>query len=139
LLATIGERTLTFSGERHLVEAAKPQNAGVVDEDIESAQGGDGLVDRGFDGGDIGAVGLDRHGFPSRGLDGVDDLRGAICGLFVSDGDIGAFRGERSCDGRADTPACARHQGPFSCQRHDLLLFCIDRHRISGILIARVK
>ena len=116
-------------GERDVLEFAQSKNACIVDEDVEPAQFGDSLLDRGLNGGDVRAVRLDRHGSAPHRLDGADDLRGTLRGLLVGDRHIRAFGGKRLCDRCANTSACARHQSPFSRQRHRNLHFCSDRHR----------
>ena len=58
-------------GERDVLEFADPENPRIVDEDVEPAQRGDRLLDRSLNGGDVRAVGLDRHGLAPLRLDGA--------------------------------------------------------------------
>lgn len=45
--------------QRDVLDVRQPEDPRIVDEDVEPAQLGDRLLDRGLDGGDICAIGLD--------------------------------------------------------------------------------
>ena len=81
--------------------------------------------------GGIGAVGPDRHGLAPLCLDGADNFSGTFRGFFIGDRDIRAFGGQRCCDRRAEAPAGAGYQRPFSRQCHGRLHFCSDRYRMT--------
>ena len=71
--------------ERDVLEFAQSKNPRIVDEDVEAAKLGDRLRDRSLNGGDVGAVGLDRHGFAPLRLYASDDFRRTLRRLLVSD------------------------------------------------------
>jgi hypothetical protein len=86
----------------HILEADIAQDAGIVDEDIDAAEGVDGCLDDGFPVLDRVVVG-DR--FAACGADGVDDfvcrLRAGVswCSFIVSE----------ACETRG-MPQCGKHQ-----------------------------
>ena len=108
LLADLGERGVADDG-------------GVVDQDVETAQGGDRLLHRPLHRRHVGAVGLDGEPLAPLGLDGLHDLRGPVVRPFVGDRHVRALFGEFQSDGGADAAGSARHQGALASQvRHFL-------------------
>ena len=116
--------------EAHLV----PQDAGVVDQDVELAEGVDGLVDevlgplpRADVGGVDGAVAAAR-------LDELDDLFGRVLvaafalegGPDVVDDDLGALGGQQQGLLASDASSCAGDDGHLAVEHsHGVLLYLV--------------
>ena len=85
----------------HLLDRRVPGVAGVVDDDIESAErlhrGGDEAIGKAS----LGDAAVDRDGFAAGGLDFGGD-RIAWRRVEIVDHDLGAFAGEFQRDGAAD-------------------------------------
>ena len=105
----------------HAGDERIPQDAGIVDQDVESAELGDSLQHNAF----RAAPGGDVLGAGDGGATGGGDLIrylacraavGAIAGVVateVVDDDLGAFPGEQQCVFASDATACAGdHRNP---------------------------
>ena len=64
--------------DRHIIEICKPDDSGVVHENIETAQFGDRFLYRRLHRRDISAVGLDGDALAALRLDRPDNFRGVI-------------------------------------------------------------
>ncbi len=96
-------------GELDAVGAA--DDAGVVDQDVDLAEGGDGLVDHALDRFDRAEVGLDRQELATRGFDqGLGFGRRAAAG----GGDVGAGLGQRHGHGLSKTGVGAGDEGDLA-------------------------
>ena len=91
-------------------------DAGVVDENVETAEVLDGRVDDALGFGGLGDVAADGDGLATGGGDGGDDGFGAGLAGGVVDDDGCAFGGERLGDGGADTLGCAGDDCDFACE-----------------------
>jgi hypothetical protein len=93
--------------ERGLLEGFRNGRAGIVHEDVKSAEGRDGLFDRALDGVDVGSVRLDRDSLSTITFNRVDD-RGSGGGLLcIRDGHIRSVRGQTFRDGCANASRTA--------------------------------
>ena len=101
----------------HIEDHAVAQDAGVVDDDIEPAEGIDGLLDHLLAGGEVGHVGVVGGRLAAGLLDLRDDLLcrrllaafAGGCAAEVVDDDGRAFRREQQRLALTDTAAGARH------------------------------
>ena len=107
--------------EAHLV----PEDAGVVDQDVQAAEGVDGLVDQRLGplpGADVG--GVDRR-VAAAGLDQLDDLLGGVLvaplalqgGADVVDDHLGALGGQQQGLLPSDTPTRAGDDGYLAVEQ----------------------
>ena len=103
-------------------------DAGVVDQDVELAEGLDGGVDDGLRVGGLGDVSVDGDGLAAGLGDGVDDGVGAGLAGGVVDDDGGARGGEGLGDGGSDALGGAGNDGDFSCKFAHLNLL-VSNHR----------
>ena len=102
---------------------ARSKDPGVVDEDIEPTQVGDGFVDGSRNGFGVGAVGLNGNAAAARGLDLGDDGVGLVGRADVGDRDVGAVTGKSLGDGGADAAAATGDECYFAIElRHGLFL-----------------
>ena len=89
----------------------RPDGAGIVDQNVEAAELGDGALDQVANRVLIADIGGDGEGAPAHGADGVrglvDAAGQAFGGLFALGGhhDIGAFLREADCQRPADAAA----------------------------------
>jgi len=90
--------------------------AGIVHQDIERPEGGDGPGDEALDVGLFGDIGLDGHGFPSGSGDRGDHLVGIGLAGGIIDDDRGALGGEGLGDGGTDPLRGAGDKGGFSAE-----------------------
>jgi hypothetical protein len=87
--------------------------AGVVDDDVEAAEGLFGLGEKPGDVGGFADIGLDGEGLAAGGGDAGDDLRGGGGVARVVDDDGRAFGGEAGGDGGADAAGGTGDEGDF--------------------------
>lgn len=103
-----------FGGGDVLGEGARAGGAGVVDEDVDGAEGASDVAQHGFDGAGVGDVGADGEGVAAGVLDvvgyGLDVGFGA-----GADGDAGAAAAELEGDGAADAGAGAGDDDDGCC------------------------
>ena len=99
--------------QRRLEGAGQADGAGVVDQHVDAAEGGDGLLDGALDLRLVADVGGDRQGAAARaldllgrGVDGARELRVRLGGLG-GDHDVGAVRRGPEADRQADAAARA--------------------------------
>ena len=99
--------------ERGLLERLGDGGACVVHEDIEPAEGGDGLFDGGVDGFGVGCVCLDGECFSAIAFDCFDHCGSCIDVLRVGDGHACSIGGQTLRDRRADSPGTAGNKCHF--------------------------
>ena len=102
--------------QRRLLERFRNGRAGVVHQHIESAEGRDGLFDRGLDGLGIGGVRLDRDRLSAVAFNLFDDRRGCIGTFRVGDGHARSVRGQTLGDRSANAARTARNECNLSFQ-----------------------
>ncbi len=102
-----------FFGE--LIERAEFEDASVVDEDVELAEGLLRLGEEALDVSGFGNIGLDGDGFASARGDSGDNVFCAFAAGCVVDDDGCAFFGEFPRDGCADALRCSGDDGDFAC------------------------
>jgi hypothetical protein len=113
-----GERAVDLL-EGNVVDRAEGEDAGVVDEDVEPAEFGDSLLDRGHDRVRGSTVRFDREATLTVRPDLVDHLAGALLRPGVGDRDVRPALGQPRRDRGSDPPAAARHQRRLADQlRH---------------------
>ena len=105
-------------------ERAHARDAGVVHEDVETAERLYGLFDGALHGSRICAVRLDGHGATALLLQLADQFGRAIGGVLVGDGDVRTLFRQCPRDARADATGCAGHQRAFSIQVDHRVLLC---------------
>jgi hypothetical protein len=79
--------------ERGFLERLGNSSAGVVDQHVQLAEGGDGLCDGGLDGGGIGGIGLNCDRLLASDFDCLYDRGCGVGALGVGDGYFGAVSG----------------------------------------------
>ena len=104
--------------EGEIDEGALEFDAGVVDEDVEFSESGNGLGDEVLDLGGVGDVGGDGDGAASEGLDLGECVVGAAGLADVVDDYGGALTGECGGDGLADAGGGSGDDGDFSLEGH---------------------
>ena len=97
-------------------DVAQYGDARVVDQDVQPAELGDGLLDRPGHLFGVGGVGLDRHDRRAVGGDLGGQLLGLRRGRAVGERDGGAVGGQPPHDLRADSARCSGDQCPTSRQ-----------------------
>jgi hypothetical protein len=103
--------------------------AGIVHQNIQLAEGGDDLFDRGLDGVRIGGIRLDCDRLSALAFNLLNHRRGCIGSFRVGDGYIRPVRGQAFGDGGTNAAGAARNKCNFSFQFpvHDLSLsFKVD-------------
>ena len=100
--------------QRDLVDGAQLENAGVVDQDVEPAEGARGFVDRGAQRSGIGAVDAQRQRAAACGFDAGGELLGCRLVAGIAEGDGGAVLGEAPHDGGADAARAAGDEGDLA-------------------------
>jgi hypothetical protein len=100
----------------HLLEGTASEYAGIVDEDVEPAEGFGGLGYGGLQRGGCGARSGEGKRSPSQGSDFVQQRLRALCRALIGNGDVGALRGKASGNSGANAAACARDEGSLSNQ-----------------------
>ncbi len=90
--------------------------AGVVDEDVATAELGVGRVDHVLYLVGLGDVGLEDDAFAAGGLDLVECVLRAFGMAHVIDDDVRAFGGEADGDGLADAGRGSGDEGYFACE-----------------------
>ena len=107
---------------RSLEDGLRPDGAGVVDQNVEAAELGDGALDQVANGVLIADIGGDGEGAPARGADGVRgfvDAAGQSFGGLLGLGchyDIRAFLREADCERFADAATGAGDHGDAAGQ-----------------------
>ena len=99
--------------ERGVFERLGDGGAGVVDEDVEPAEGGDGLFDRGRDGSASAASAWMAIAFPPARSIALTTAAAASAPFGVGDGDAGAVGGQAFGDRGADAARAAGDEGYF--------------------------
>ena len=116
--------------EGHLV----PQDARIVDQDVQLAEGLDGLVDERLGSVPRAHVGGVHGGLAPAGLDQLDHLLGRVLvptltldrSPDVVDDDVGPLRGQEQRLLTSDPPACAGDDGNLALEHsHGVLLWSI--------------
>lgn len=90
--------------------------AGVVDDDVPSAESGRCLIQSGLDGcavGDVAGEGQDVRGFAAGGLGEGFDSGGELVGVAGGDGYVGAVFDEALGDAESDAAVTAGYEGGF--------------------------
>ena len=90
-------------------------DAGVVDENVEVALPGDGLVDEALDGGAVGEVGGDGVGVEAVFREAVDD-GGEFAGIAAVDDDVGAGLAEGAGHGEAESLGGTGDEGDLAAE-----------------------
>ncbi len=98
----------------HLFKRGESKDAGIIDQDVDLAEGGHGFGNDPLGG--VSHAALDGNRPAARFGDGGDGLLGARLVGGVVDGDGRALGRERRRDGRADALGCAGDQRHFSCK-----------------------
>ncbi|MGC4032028.1 MAG: hypothetical protein QM754_09905 [Tepidisphaeraceae bacterium] len=104
-----GEETIELF-ERRFLQIAAVTDAGVVDENIEPAELGGGVVDRLGDGGGVRRVGLEGDGLTAGVDDRFHDRVSRFLALGVRDRDGRAVGGQSLGDRRANAARTTRYQ-----------------------------
>ena len=104
---------------------------GIVDQDVDLAEGLDGAGQHGHQLVDDAEVALDEPCPTAGHLDGVDD--GLSSWELVNDYDLGAEGGQGQSDSLADTPSPAGDQRGLAGQRHPIETEPVDQILIDGV------
>ena len=91
-------------------------DAGVVDHDVEAAEGLDGRVDEALQVVDLADVGVDADGLVAERDDLLLEVLGGLLVGDVVDDDVGARRGQRQHDGLADAAVAAGDDGDLAVE-----------------------
>src|SRR5262249_27959641 len=93
-------------------------DSGVAHRDVYAAQACNGFLNRGSDAGGVRDIQFDADGFAAcLGLQLIDQtLQLGLAGSQVGDGDGGALRGERGCNGAAQSTAATRDESDFALE-----------------------
>ena len=92
------------------------EHGGVVDQNVDRAEGRHRLGDHGFDIRGFGQVALNGDRLPTRCFDLARNALGAFVIASVADGDVRAGSAKRRRDACTDPFRCARHQGDLARQ-----------------------
>ena len=97
----------------HLLDGASAEGGGIVDHDVEPAEGGGGLVDHGAGGCVVGNIDLPEDRLAAFSLDQAEGFL-AMCRSTSGNDNSGAFTREGDRDGTADPLARAGDDGDFA-------------------------
>ncbi len=101
--------------QRHGFQRATARNAGVVDQNIQPAEGACRLRDGILDGLRTGTVGLYGLAVSPQRVDLIDDLLGFIRGFFIRNNHIGTGACQRQCNGTTQPTAGTGNQRLLTC------------------------
>ncbi len=110
-------KTLVPLIEGKALEGSGGEDGGVIDEDVEAAEGGDDLGDSGADGGFGANVARDGERAAAKGSDGGGGLGGVGLGGAVGDGNVGAGASEGESDGAAEAACASGDEDRFAGER----------------------
>ena len=112
--------------QRGFLESLGNGRAGIVDKHIKSAEGLDGLFDRGFDGAGISGVRLNCDRLAATAFNLFDDRRSRVGAFRVCDRHVRSVCGQTLGDCSANAARAARNECnlSFQCLRHCFSSLC---------------